>query len=105
VLSAAKPAVCFLHGWSHTAVKSCGNCCNHLLAILQDDGRNLPAPIQANISSGLLHILGLDIPLPIRGTGQFEVAWLDSNMRVFKSSGAVTVQIRQQYLEDAGLLQ
>jgi hypothetical protein len=72
---------------------------------LQDDGVNLPAAIQANISSGLLHILGLDIPLPIRGSGQFEVAWLDSNLRVFRSSGAVTVQIRQQYLADAGLLE
>ncbi|KAF6254802.1 hypothetical protein COO60DRAFT_1634660 [Scenedesmus sp. NREL 46B-D3] len=65
---------------------------------------NLPAPIQANIRSGLLHVLGLDIPLPIRGTGRFEVAWLDGNLRVFRSSGAVTVQIRQQYLADAGLL-
>jgi hypothetical protein len=71
---------------------------------LQDDSLSLPAPIQANISSGLLHILGLDIPLPIKGTGQFEVVWLDSNLRVFRSSGAVSVQIRRQYLVDEGLL-
>uniref|UniRef100_A0A383WJ09 Plastid lipid-associated protein/fibrillin conserved domain-containing protein n=1 Tax=Tetradesmus obliquus TaxID=3088 RepID=A0A383WJ09_TETOB len=71
---------------------------------LDDDASSLPAAIQANISSGLLHVLGLDIPLPIKGTGQFEVVWLDTNLRVFRSSGAVSVQIRQQYLADAGLI-
>lgn len=60
--------------------------------------------MQANITSGLLHIFGLDIPLPIRGTGQFEVLYLDEKLRVFRSGRAISVQVKQQYLETSDLL-
>eukprot|EP00878_Enallax_costatus_P004452 GHUV01004692.1.p1 GENE.GHUV01004692.1~~GHUV01004692.1.p1 ORF type:complete len:249 (+),score=59.85 GHUV01004692.1:276-1022(+) len=65
----------------------------------------LPIPVQANISSGLLHLFGLDIPLPIRGTGRFDVVYLDDKLRVFRSGGAISVQVKQQYLETVEPLQ
>ena len=43
------------------------------MTALQDDAKNMPKTIQANIQTGQLHILGFDVPLPIRGTGFFEV--------------------------------
>lgn len=71
---------------------------------VQDDSVSLPKPIQANIRSGLIHLWGLDIPLPIRGTGYFEVVYLDDRLRVFRSGGALAVQVKQQYLQEQGLL-
>lgn len=69
-----------------------------------NDTPGLPQPIQANISSGLIHLWGLDIPLPIRGTGYFEVLYLDDRLRVFRSGGALAVQVKQQYLQEQGLI-
>ncbi len=71
---------------------------------MQDDSVSLPKPIQANIISGLIHLWGLDIPLPIRGTGYFEVVYLDDRLRVFRSGGALAVQVKEQYLQEQGLL-
>lgn len=70
----------------------------------QDESPGLPAPIQANISSGLIHLWGLDVPLPIRGTGYFEVVYLDDRLRVFRSGGALAVQVKQHYLQEQGLI-
>lgn len=75
-----------------------------LLLCPQDDSLDLPKPIQANIRSGLIHLWGLDIPLPIRGTGYFDVVYLDDRLRVFKSGGALAVQVKQQYLQQQGLI-
>lgn len=70
----------------------------------QDNSPILPKTIQANITSGLLHLFGLDIPLPIRGTGRFEVLYLDERLRVFRSGGALAVQVKEQYLQEQGVL-
>jgi ATP-dependent RNA helicase DDX54/DBP10 len=75
-----------------------------LLLLPQDDSLDLPKAIQANISTGLIHLWGLDIPLPIRGTGYFEVVYLDDRLRVFKSKGALAVQVKQEYLQKQGLI-
>jgi len=72
--------------------------------VLQDDSPSLPKPIQANISSGCIHVFGVDIPLPIRGTGLFEVVYLDERVRVFRSGGALAVQVKEEYLREQGLL-
>lgn len=69
-----------------------------------DDSPSLPKPIQANISSGCIHVFGVDIPLPIRGTGLFEVVYLDERVRVFRSGGALAVQVKEEYLREQGLL-
>lgn len=73
-------------------------------APVQDDSVSLPKSIQANITSGNIHVWGLDIPLPIRGTGYFEVVYLDDRLRVFRSGGALAVQVKEQYLADQGLI-
>lgn len=64
----------------------------------------LPKRIQANISAGQLHIAGLTIPLPIRGTGYFEVMYLDERLRVFRSGGAIAVQVKEQVLLQLGVV-
>lgn len=70
----------------------------------QDGSRSLPKAIRANIQSGLVHVAGLDIRLPIRGTGRFEVVYLDERLRVFRSGGALAVQVKQRLLEELGVL-
>eukprot|EP00879_Flechtneria_rotunda_P009528 GHRR01009973.1.p1 GENE.GHRR01009973.1~~GHRR01009973.1.p1 ORF type:complete len:234 (+),score=80.09 GHRR01009973.1:211-912(+) len=64
----------------------------------------LPQRVRADITSGSLHIAGLDIPLPIRGTGEFNVVYLDDKLRVFESAGAISVQVRESYLTTVGML-
>ena len=62
---------------------------------LQDDSdKNCPKAIQANIESGKLCLRGLEVPLPIRGSGRFEVMFLDEELRIFRSGGSIAVQIK-----------
>ena len=65
----------------------------------QDASTRTPKVIDVQISSGLLHLAGLDVPLPIRGKGTFEVCYLDTNLRVFRSGSSYSVQVRAGYLE------
>lgn len=65
----------------------------------QGDGASTPQPVRADIASGSLHLFGLDVPLPIRGSGRFEVAYLDRDLRVFRSGGAISVQVRKDFLQ------
>lgn len=55
--------------------------------------------MQANITSGNLHLFGLDVPLPIRGVGTFEVLYLDDSLRIFRSFGSYAVQVRRDRLQ------
>eukprot|EP00775_Hariotina_reticulata_P005867 gene5867-6108_t len=69
-----------------------------------DSSAICPKKIQANISSGMIHVLGFDVPLPIKGTGEFEVVYLDDRIRIFRSGRAISVQVKQSYLVDQGWL-
>lgn len=57
--------------------------------------------MRADIDGGLLHVLGWDVPLPIRGSGEFEVVYLNKQLRVFRSGSAVSVQVRADYVAAA----
>ncbi|PNW75126.1 hypothetical protein CHLRE_12g513700v5 [Chlamydomonas reinhardtii] len=63
-----------------------------------DDSAVTPKTIRANIRSGRLVVWGLDLPLPIAGSGLFEVVYVDEQvgLRVFRSSGRYAVQVRPQ---------
>jgi hypothetical protein len=68
---------------------------------VQDASTRTPKVIDVQVNSGLLHVAGVDVPLPIRGKGTFEVCYLDSNLRVFKSGSSYSVQVRAEYLGEA----
>lgn len=46
-------------------------------------------------------MLGARVPLPIQGTGQFTIVYLDDQLRVFRSGGALAVQVREACLPGA----
>ncbi|EKX38422.1 hypothetical protein GUITHDRAFT_115394 [Guillardia theta CCMP2712] len=52
---------------------------------LQPERTFTPKMFQAGIQSGTLHVLGLEIPLPIRGRGFAKLLYLDRNVRIFQS--------------------
>ncbi|KAI8469863.1 MAG: hypothetical protein J3K34DRAFT_521872 [Monoraphidium minutum] len=64
-----------------------------------DDGAATPKAIRADIAFGSLHAFGRDIPLPIRGSGRFEVMYLDDTLRVFRSGGSISVQVKKSELQ------
>ncbi|GBF91172.1 metallo-dependent phosphatase [Raphidocelis subcapitata] len=66
---------------------------------LDPSGGAGPQAVRADIERGALHAFGLDIPLPIRGSGRFEVLYLDDALRVFRSGNAVTVQMKRSELQ------
>jgi hypothetical protein len=59
----------------------------------------LPKTLQANIQTGRLVAWGLDVPLPIAGSGKFEVLYVGEGLRLFRSGGRTVVQVRQDRLE------
>ena len=61
----------------------------------------MPQPVRADIEAGALFAFGREVALPIRGSGRFEVAYLDADLRVFRSGGSVSVQVRKGYLAEA----
>lgn len=66
---------------------------------MQDDSLTLPKCIDVEISEGAVHLRGRKIPLPIRGKGEFTIAYLDDVVRVFKSpSGSVSLQVKASWL-------
>ena len=66
---------------------------------MQDDSATTPVWIEASIDSGCLHVGGREIGLPIRGSGQVSVAYLDASMRIFRDRrGSTTVQVREAEL-------
>ncbi len=74
----------------------------HMARVLhvQDDSTNSPKPIRADIEGGRLHLWGWELPLPfIRGSGTFEVMYLDNELRVFRSGASYAVQVKASALE------
>jgi hypothetical protein len=63
-----------------------------------------PTHTHTRTHEGALHVLGTTIPLPIRGTGVFDVVYLGPQLRVFRSGGALAVQVREAFLQQQGLL-
>ncbi|KXZ47428.1 hypothetical protein GPECTOR_35g866 [Gonium pectorale] len=63
-----------------------------------DDSRVTPKAIRASIRTGRLVAWGLEVPLPIAGRGVFEVVYADEQLRVFRSSGRIAVQVREDRL-------
>ncbi len=65
----------------------------------QDEAvKSCPKSLQANISSGLINLWGLQVPLPIKGSGVFEVLYLDDELRVFRSGLTYAVQVKEAAL-------
>ncbi|MEW5299512.1 MAG: hypothetical protein WDW36_002523 [Sanguina aurantia] len=60
-----------------------------------------PAPITVTITSGTVNAWGRVINLPIQGTGKFEVAYLDEDLRIFRSQGSIAVQVRKGSMESS----
>lgn len=59
-----------------------------------------PVLVQAQIYQGTLHVgSSARLPLPIRGTGRFEVLYCDDKLRVFRSGSTLTVQVREALLD------
>ena len=69
--------------------------------VLQDLAARLPLNVQANIKGGELLLGSLRVPLPISGTGQFSVMYVDPDVRVFSDPqrGTVSVQVKASRLE------
>ena len=69
--------------------------------VLQGSAARLPLDVQANIEGGELLIGSLKVPLPISGTGQFSVMYVDPDIRVFSDPqrGTVSVQMKASRLE------
>lgn len=57
-------------------------------------GAQLPLAVRADIERGSLNAFGASLPLPIRGSGMFEVLFSDAQLRVFKSGKSYAVQVR-----------
>jgi hypothetical protein len=53
-----------------------------------------PVEVDVQIAGGALRAFGRELPLPIRGAGVFTIAYLDDDVRVFRSGKAVSVQVR-----------
>lgn len=68
---------------------------------MQDDSTVTPLNIRVKISSGRLFLGSLELPLPIFGTGYFEVVYVDEALRVLRSASRIAVQIRADRLPDA----
>lgn len=67
----------------------------------QGDARTTPVTIRADITSGRLRAWALDLPLPISGSGTFEVLYVDERLRVFRSNGdTYAVQVRADLLPE-----
>lgn len=64
-----------------------------------DDSRVTPKRIKATISSGRLRAFGAEVPLPIAGSGFFDVMYADDAVRVFRSDSSYAVQVRADVLE------
>ena len=62
--------------------------------IQQDDSECCPKLIQANIEGGLLSLWDWTFPLPIKGSGTFEVTYLDDELRIFRSGSSLSVQVK-----------
>lgn len=69
--------------------------------VLQGSAARLPLNVQANIKGGELLIGSFRVPLPISGTGQFSVMYVDPDIRVFSDPqrGTVSVQMKASRLE------
>ncbi|GLI58728.1 hypothetical protein VaNZ11_000481, partial [Volvox africanus] len=59
-----------------------------------DESSVTPKTIRAKISSGRLFLRSWELPLPISGTGYFDVVYMDEVLRVFRSDGRFAVQVR-----------
>jgi hypothetical protein len=50
------------------------------------------------ITSGAAYLWGTQLSLPIRGRGEFRVAYLDRDLRIFEAMGSTAVQVRRSAL-------
>lgn len=70
---------------------------------IQGDSSNTPVEIEATVEKGALHLFGLRIPLPIKGSGKVNLVYIDNKskiMRIFNSQGSISVQVREDWLQN-----
>ena len=60
-----------------------------------------PVRFSARIRRGSLAVGALRLPLPIAGEGAFEVAYVDTRLRVFRSPTGLAVQVPQAVVRAA----
>ena len=61
-----------------------------------------PKAFTVTIEGGAVSLAGqgFTLPLPIQGSGKFEVVYNDDKLRVFRSAGgSLTVQVREDVLD------
>jgi len=69
------------------------------LLLPQDDLACCPKLIRANIRGGLLQLWSWTLPLPIMGSGIFEVTYIDDALRIFRSGTSLSVQVKASAIE------
>lgn len=66
---------------------------------VQDKAQTLPVNVKADIAGGNLQIFGKTLQLPIKGSGEVTIAYLDDSLRIFCSRTGTAVQLRQDFLQ------
>ena len=59
----------------------------------------MPVDVRAKIEGGKLRWAGRTLRLPIRGSGNVSIAYLDDSLRVLRGSAGIAVQVRQDVLQ------
>ena len=66
---------------------------------MQGQTQTMPVSVRADIAGGKLEWAGTTLPLPIKGSGEVSIAYLDDSLRVLCSRTGVAVQVRQDVLQ------
>ena len=66
---------------------------------MQDQTKTLPVKVRADIQGGRLQWAGKTLQLPIKGSGEVSIAYLDDTLRVLCSRTGTAVQVRQDVLQ------
>jgi len=60
----------------------------------------MPVPVRADIQGAKLYLWGAELDLPfVRGSGFFEVMYLDDELRIFRSGSSIAVQVKVSALK------
>ncbi len=67
---------------------------------MQGQTQNMPVTVRADIAGGKLKWAATTLPLPIKGSGEVSIAYLDDSLRVLCSRTGTAVQIKQPFLQE-----
>ena len=66
---------------------------------MQGQIKTMPVDVRADIQGGQLRWNGKAVDLPIKGSGNVSVAYLDDSLRILRSATGIAVQVRQDVLQ------